>query len=109
MNKELAIECIKTQRQFVDDMTKDAFEMAINTLEGNCSEIPNNWTPCTSDEKPPEGEKVWVSAGKEVTLLRRYGSDWYQDGVAGWSILIAETDAWMFIVIPKPYSLGKEE
>ena len=33
MNKELAIECIKTQRQFVDDMTREAFDMAIDLIE----------------------------------------------------------------------------
>lgn len=33
MNKELAIECIKTQRQFVDDLTKEAFDVAINLLK----------------------------------------------------------------------------
>ena len=33
MNKELAIECIKTQRQFVDDTTREAFEIAIELLE----------------------------------------------------------------------------
>ena len=33
MNKELAIECIKTQRQFVDDRTREAFDMAIEVLE----------------------------------------------------------------------------
>ena len=34
MNRELAIECIKTQRQFVDDQTREAFEMAIEALKG---------------------------------------------------------------------------
>lgn len=33
MNKELAIECIKTQRQFVDDMTREAFDMAIDLIK----------------------------------------------------------------------------
>lgn len=33
MNKELAIECIKTQRQFVDDLTKEAFDVAIDLLK----------------------------------------------------------------------------
>ena len=33
MNTKLAIECLKTQRQFVDDMTKEAFNMAIKALE----------------------------------------------------------------------------
>ena len=33
MTRELAIECIKTQRQFVDDMTKEAIDMAIEALK----------------------------------------------------------------------------
>ena len=33
MNTELAIECINTQKQFVDDMTREAFDMAIKALE----------------------------------------------------------------------------
>ena len=52
MNKELAIECIKTQMQFVDDMTKDAFRMAVKALEGNSSESPNNWIQYTPETMP---------------------------------------------------------
>ena len=33
MNTKLAIECLKTQRQFVDDMTEEAFDLAIKALE----------------------------------------------------------------------------
>ena len=33
MNKELAIECIKTQRQFVDDLTREALDIAIDLLK----------------------------------------------------------------------------
>ena len=33
MTKKLAIECINTQRQFVDDMTKEAFDMAVEVLK----------------------------------------------------------------------------
>ena len=38
MNKELAMECIKTQRQFVDDRTKEAFDMAIEALKQPCED-----------------------------------------------------------------------
>ena len=38
INKNLAIECIKTQRQFVDDTTKDAIDMAIDALENKLDE-----------------------------------------------------------------------
>lgn len=33
MTTELAIECLKTQKQFVDDMTKDAIDMAVDTIK----------------------------------------------------------------------------
>jgi hypothetical protein len=33
MTAELAIECLKTQKQFVDDMTKDAIDMAVDTIK----------------------------------------------------------------------------
>lgn len=39
MNKELAIECIKTQRQFVDDMTREAFDMAIDLIKENVAPV----------------------------------------------------------------------
>ena len=40
MTRELAIECIKTQRQFVDDMTREAFDMAIEALKTEpCEQI----------------------------------------------------------------------
>lgn len=39
MNKELAIECIKTQRQFVDDMTCEAFDMAIDLIKENIAPV----------------------------------------------------------------------
>lgn len=38
INKDLAIECIKTQRQFVDDTTKDAIDMAIDALKNKLDE-----------------------------------------------------------------------
>jgi len=61
MNKELAIECIKTQMQFVDDMTKDAFRMAVKAIEGNCSEIPNNWIPCSMKKHPDSKMECYVT------------------------------------------------
>lgn len=33
MTKSLAIECIKTQKQFVDETTCEAFDLAISSLE----------------------------------------------------------------------------
>lgn len=50
MNKELAIECIKTQRQFVDDLTKEAFDVAIDLL------------------KQPERTGRWVKANGKTAI-----------------------------------------
>lgn len=38
IDKNLAIECIKTQRQFVDDTTKDAIDMAVDALKSKLDE-----------------------------------------------------------------------
>ena len=46
MNKTLAIECIKTQRQFVDDVTRQAFDMAIALLEQADNAIPKSCQEC---------------------------------------------------------------
>ena len=51
MNKKLAIECIKTQYQFVDDTTREAFDMAIKLLE-QPERVKGNWVPI--DEEPHE-------------------------------------------------------
>ena len=48
MNKELAIECIKTQRQFVDDTTREAFDMAIEALKAQ---------PC--EDTVSVSEEIW--------------------------------------------------
>lgn len=38
IDKNLAIECIKTQRQFVDETTKDAIDMAVDALKNKLDE-----------------------------------------------------------------------
>ena len=38
MTTELAIECLKTQKQFVDDMTKDAIDMAVDAIKNKLDE-----------------------------------------------------------------------
>lgn len=54
MNTKLAIECIETQRQFVDDMTKEAFDMAIKALEAQ------EWVSC-KERLPDIDEEVLVT------------------------------------------------
>ncbi len=57
MDKELAIECIKTQRQFVDDTTREAFDMAIRLLE---EESESQWIP-VSERLPSEKGQYFVT------------------------------------------------
>ena len=52
MNKELAIECIKTQRQFVDDLTREAFDVAIDLLKQ--PERTGRWIKHIDDLFPAE-------------------------------------------------------
>ena len=62
MNKELAIECIKTQRQFVDDTTREAFEMAIEALESENSDVPDNNVGKMSEVESQESEGVYAES-----------------------------------------------
>jgi len=104
MTKELAIECIKTQMQFVDEMTKDAFRMAIKAIEGNYSEIPNNWIPCTK-KYPTPWELVWTTdkqGNVEVCQLSHKNSDWY-DADEKWFYSHDSIIAWMPYEMPTPY------
>ena len=52
MNKELAIECIKTQRQFVDVMTREAFDMAIDLIKENVAPVRHGWWVVIDAEEP---------------------------------------------------------
>ena len=53
MTRELAIECIDTQKQFVDEMTKEAFNMAIAALE---QPEPYNMFPDMTEQDKAEAK-----------------------------------------------------
>lgn len=104
MNKELAIECIKTQRQFVDDMTREAFDMAIDLIKeaksvSTINTMPN-WIPCS--ERLPELKTECL-----ITYLSWSGDpvidiDSYDyDGEDGWFSHMDKVIAWM--PLPEPY------
>lgn len=64
MTRELAIECIKTQKQFVDDMTKEAFDMAIKALS---AEAENRlYIMIYADDEPSvKAEKLYQICDEE--------------------------------------------
>ena len=77
-----------------------ALDMAISAL--NCSEIPNNWIPC-SERLPEESRKYLVTVfdgiGKRTTSApyHRRSKSWTLTGrMAYWKVI-----AWM--PLPKPY------
>lgn len=82
MNTKLAIECLKTQRQFVDDMTKKALSMAIKALEAqewiSCKErLPEENLPVLVAVKQKDRLPKWV---KEQTYSYVTDIDAYDDG-----------------------------
>ena len=98
-NIKLAIECIKTQKQFVDETTCKAFDLAISALK---KQEQDRWIPVT--ERPPELES-------EVLVTDEYGeirhadySDWL--GKAEFrtveeSMTLEDVKAWH--PLPDPY------
>lgn len=66
MNKELAIECIKTQRQFVDDLTREAFDIAIDLLK----QPEPHWIPCS--ERLPENIRPVIVTWKNTDPASYY-------------------------------------
>lgn len=97
MNTKLAIECLKTQRQFVDDMTKEALSMAIKALEAQ------KWIPC-SERLPDSKEYVLVTDYGETNIGRRFCDRWWLDYCGD---KMKDVTAWM--PKPEPYKAESEE
>lgn len=95
MNTKLAIECLKTQRQFVDDMTKEALSMAIKAMEAQ------EWIPC-SERLPDSKEYVLVTDYGETNMGRRFCGRWWLDCCGD---KLKDVTAWM----PKPEPYREEE
>jgi len=69
MDRNEAIEHLKVVLKTCDVQDEEAVEMAIDALEQaktNCSEIPNNWIPC-SDRMPEEHE--WIGTKRFGTTI----------------------------------------
>ena len=74
--------------------------------ETNCSEIPNNWIPC-SERLPQQGQEVICQCRANIIKVLKLDAngDWYQDAehcyMGGFVI------AWM--PLPEPYQEGGAE
>lgn len=83
MNRELAIECIKTQRQFVDNETREAFDLAIYLLEKQ-SALDEWCTDCKEYDKEkhccPRWNRVIREALKDAQpeIIRCKDCKWKQ-------------------------------
>ena len=86
-----------------------AVQQAFNALEQaetNCSEIPNNWIPC-SERLPQQGQEVICQCRANIIKVLELDAngDWYQDAehcyMGGFVI------AWM--PLPEPYQEGEQE
>ena len=111
-NIKLAIECIKTQKQFVDETTCEAFDLAISALE---KQEQDRWIPVT--EKLPEDEYVLIS--KKPTKLS--GSKWnvaiairtadHRSGKIQWRDsgfgIIQDDKVLAWKPLPEPYTEGE--
>jgi len=75
-----------------------ALDMAINAL--NCSEIPNNWIPC-SEKLPEEGEVVLTQAKFKDDMKMVVSSRIDYNYWTGWGTRDINIIAWM--PLPEPY------
>lgn len=95
MNTKLAIECLKTQRQFVDDMTKEALSMTIKALEAQ------KWIPC-SERLPEVGRSVLFSRRSMYTREGCLQADgkWWQ---YWWDEMLNADQVTAWKPLPEPY------
>ena len=95
MNTKLAIECLKTQRQFVDDMTKEALSMAIKALEAQ------EWIPC-SERLPEVAHSVMFSRRSMDTSEGCLQADgkWWQ---YRWNEILNADQVIAWMPLPEPY------
>jgi len=85
-------------------MSEKEFLEWLNSEVMNCSEIPNNWIPCTK-KYPTPWELVWTTdkcGNVEVCQLSHKDSDWY-DADEKWFYNHDSIVAWMPYEIPDPY------
>lgn len=70
MTRELAIECIKTQRQFVDDMTKEAIDMAIEALKAQEVKKSNQEVKKSNQELKNQSALITIDKQAAIDALR---------------------------------------
>ena len=93
-----------TERDSLIVAVQKAFD-ALEQAETNCSEIPNNWIPC-SERLPQQGQEVICQCRANIIKVLKLDAngDWYQDAehcyMGGFVI------AWM--PLPEPYRAETE-
>ena len=96
---------------YVEEGTEEGFIGTLGQLlsvqpETNCSEIPNNWIPC-SERLPQQGQEVICQCRANIIKVLKLDAngDWYQDAehcyMGGFVI------AWM--PLPEPYRACDEQ
>ena len=102
MNTKLAIECLKTQRQFVDDMTKEAFNMAIKALQAQ------EWIPVDKKSHPDTPIRVQVQLDNGWIITAYYQeNEWLSVPDCGEPIEDRWIEAWR--PLPEPYREDTDE
>ena len=119
MNNREAIALLRNLEDALDSYCelneegKTAFRMAIEAL--NCSEIPNNWIPCSErlpedwvsvlvTLKRPERLPAWIKA-KPENYFHIVDADVCENGE--WSVNKKNVTAWM--PLPEPYQPKEDE
>ena len=64
MTIELIIECLETQRQFVDDTTREAINRAIRSLEA--------WQKVLDDLEDCEDAGHWIDISQVFEIINRH-------------------------------------
>lgn len=84
-----------TERDSLIVAVRKAFD-ALEQAETNCSEIPNNWIPCS--ERSPEERGLYLTTTKNKEVYCDY---WNEDNFDRTEMVIA----WM--PLPEPYQEGR--
>ena len=88
-------------------LNNDALDMAIEALK--CSEIPNNWVPCSERLPEPWTLVLVTDRSKDVRLCQMHhnSSDGWYDECDNWIYFSTSVIAWL--PLPEPYQGGGKQ
>ena len=99
-----------TERDSLIVAVQKAFD-ALEQAETNCSEIPNNWIPC-SERLPEIDKEVLVTDGELCWVCSLFESQDIEDGLYQWEDNYGhwhEFETWVaWMPLPEPYQGGKQ-